>query len=189
VRRARGRTVVVLVAAAAPTFFVYGAGRTFDESIGASVHAVCSGVLITTVFFLAPLVGTALLAGVVFRRTSPRNSTLIAICAAAVLATAVVAIVGDSWMVFNGGPAGGVIVAATCFRRAPRGVMRTVRTFALGALLGAVVAETSISVDEAHFFDDVDSGGASVSYHRARAWPNDSGELVYIAGDGAHATD
>jgi len=187
---ARLRKAIVLFVAAATTFLVYGGGRTLDESIGPSAHAVFCGVMITTILVLLPLAGTALLAGVTFRLASPRRPTLIAVYAAAVVATAVVTIAWDGCLgLYAAAPAGGVIVAATCFRGPGRAMLGTTGTFAVGALLGAVAAETWITVDEARFFDEIERGGASVSHDRPRAWPNGSGALVYIAGEGAHATD
>jgi hypothetical protein len=186
---ATGRWAVLLVGTAT-TFFVYGGGRTFDESIGPSVHGTWVALFLTAVLLVLPLVGTALLAGVAFRLTSPRRPTLIAICAAGVVATMVVTMIGDAWLgLFAAAPAGGVIVATTYFNGPGRAVLRTSGTFALGILLGAVAAETAITVDEARFFDEVERGGAAVSHDRPRAWPNGNCALVYIAGEGEHATD
>lgn len=59
--------------------------------------------------------------------------------------------------------------------------------FGAAFLLGAITSELCILRDERLFAEQVATSGKLQS--RPRAWPNDSGMLVYVPGKGVHATD
>lgn len=56
-------------------------------------------------------------------------------------------------------------------------------------LVGSVFSEWWILRDESKFSDEVSQVSLSSPYGRARAWPNEGCRLVFIPGQGIHATD
>jgi hypothetical protein len=74
--------------------------------------------------------------------------------------------------------------------RALRDVRATAKLAALiGAALlaGSVTSEVAILQDEHRF--SMEAARATGVYSRPRAWPNGAGSLVWVPGQGIHATD
>jgi hypothetical protein len=61
--------------------------------------------------------------------------------------------------------------------------------FMLSLLLGNIVSEGWIQLDEARFRHEVARQDKTSVYSRARAWPNGNASLVHIPGKGYHGTD
>ncbi|MFG0252514.1 MAG: hypothetical protein ACF8NJ_06535 [Phycisphaerales bacterium JB038] len=62
----------------------------------------------------------------------------------------------------------------------------------LGASAGAAVAEGFILLDEQRFLAEVEAhrqADGPSKYARPRAWPNGNAALVYLEGEGVHATE
>jgi len=58
--------------------------------------------------------------------------------------------------------------------------------------IGGFAGEANVLIDEARFRHEVEVFHASSDarmYARSRAWPNETGSLVYLRGRGIHATD
>ncbi len=67
---------------------------------------------------------------------------------------------------------------------APR---RVLVAFAASLMLGSLAAEGWMLRDEAKFASEVSS--LDSKYSRARAWPNQTGSLVFVPGRGINGTD
>jgi hypothetical protein len=61
----------------------------------------------------------------------------------------------------------------------------------MGLFVGADVSEVTLLVDDYQFMDEVAQRGVGLPYQRGRrVWPwAPNAGLVYIPGEGAHATD
>ena len=82
-----------------------------------------------------------------------------------------------------------VCVGLAAWLLVPGGLSRSVyEAIVAGALLGSAVSETAILVDEVRFKSDV-ACDPSANHHRARAWPNGSGELCYAPARGYWTND
>ena len=64
---------------------------------------------------------------------------------------------------------------------------RTLGLFALSLVLGSLAAEGWMLRDEAKFASEVSA--LDSKYSRARAWPNQTGSLVFVPGRGINGTD
>ena len=56
-------------------------------------------------------------------------------------------------------------------------------------LAGSLASEGWILRDEARFSAEVSKTNGSNPYNRARVWPNQTGSLVFVPGEGIHSTD
>lgn len=72
------------------------------------------------------------------------------------------------------------------FGVAPRPLMITIIA---GFFLGSVAAELQLLHDERQFFAEVRARGEEHSYSRERAGPHEICSLIYVPGQGVHATD
>ena len=81
------------------------------------------------------------------------------------------------------------IVSAYCLWRRAKDwpPPRTLVLFAFSLLLGSLAAEGWMLQDEALFEREVSS--LDSKYSRARAWPNQTGSLVFVPGRGINGTD
>ena len=68
-----------------------------------------------------------------------------------------------------------------------RSVFRVLLMFSLMLLTGCAIAEIRVLKDEAAFATEIK--GRTIIYNRARVWPNQSSMLVFVPGQGIHATD
>ena len=61
--------------------------------------------------------------------------------------------------------------------------------FAGCLLAGSLASEGWILRDEARFAAEVSKTNSDAPYSRSRAWPNQTGSLVFVPGEGIHSTD
>lgn len=61
--------------------------------------------------------------------------------------------------------------------------------FAICLLVGSLASEAWILRDEAQFSAEVSKTNKEVLYSRSRTWPNQTCSLVFVPGQGIHATD
>lgn len=182
----RRQWTLVAVLASATAFVSYGAGRTMDETVGfdggATVHGVVFGAL-----FLGITVLLAVCAGLVFR-VLPRTAFAVTslACGAAV---ACWALIDDMDATILALPIGVSALLAALLRRAELKTLAWSGVMVAGGLLaGSAASEAWILADESRFADEV-ALHPDMDHDRARAWPNRNAGLVYIAGEGTHATD
>ena len=61
--------------------------------------------------------------------------------------------------------------------------------FASSLLVGSLISECWILMDEARFAGEVSRSAGTNLFSRPRAWPNELCSLVFVPGKGIHSTD
>lgn len=198
---------MLVILSAAYVFWWYSGFRTFGEEVGFNLKYILVSIAFSFFFFLPVIVLVRAILSSGFKEVVQRYFVLFIVASGGLLTFITIQFIPF----FGLGFSVNYIMATLAFfvlliftplivlitlvlsGRFKERVLAHLVIFAMvgGGLIGIIIGESTILLDEAAFRREVEQAEFSGldSYGRARAWPNGTGSLVWNRGRGIHATD